>query len=266
MEVPENPDKAAPVAAGAEPARRRVTRSTPLLVAAVVVLVLVILAVAWHRSSSRATVSATSTQYGAAGVSSVELDGINGTLAVGVGNSSEVSATAQPVDGRGAPGLTFHWNSATHVLALQCSDSNGGGAVAVPCPASTYAVLVPAHVGVTLREMSGQAHLVGLSGPVSITASSADTTVQGLRSADFTAAITSGTLKATFATAPTHVLVSVISAQASLDFPASASTSYDVIERTVSADIQVAIPQSSTSTRTVQVAATSGEISLGTSS
>ena len=238
-------------------------RSMPLLIAAGLVLVLVLLAVVWHNSSNHQTaMQATNIQHAAAGVSTVELDGINGSLTVGVGNSAQISVTAQPAEGHGAPTLALRLNAATHVLALTCSDSNGGTAAA--CPASTYAVLVPAHVGVTLHEVSGQAVLTGLSGSVSITAASADTSAQGLRTTDFSAAITSGTLNASFATPPAHVSVSVISAQASLQFPADAS--YDVRRKSVSADIQVDIPQSSASVHTVQVSATSGEINLGTSS
>jgi hypothetical protein len=234
----------------------------PLLIAASVAVVLIVIAVAWHASSSHSSaIAATNAQYGAGGVNAVELDGINGALTVGVSNSSQITVTAQPVDGHGAPGLSFHWDSATHVLALECSESNGS--TTATCPATTYNVLVPAHVGVTLREVSGQATLDGLSGPVSITASSADTTVRGLSSADFTAAITSGTLDASFATAPTHVSVSVISAQASLQLPAN--TSYDVEQQTVSADIQIGVPRSSTSAHVVPASATSGEISLNAS-
>lgn len=236
-------------------------RSMPLLIAGGLALALVLLAVVWHNSSSHQTaMQATNVQHAAAGVSTVELDGINGSLTVGVGNSAQISATAQPANGHSAPALVLKLNAATHVLTLICPNSNGGSAAT--CPASTYAVLVPAHVGVTLHEVSGQAVLTGLSGPISITAASADTSAQGLLTTDFSAAITSGTLNASFATAPTHVSVTVISAQASLQFPASAS--YDVRQKSVSADIQVNIPQSSTSVHTVQVSATSGEINLGT--
>jgi hypothetical protein len=259
MTEPDNPAPTAPSSKRTPP--RRTSRSLPLLIAGGLSLVLVLLALAWHSSSSHTTTSATSVQYAAGDVSTVELDGINGNLTVGVSNSSQITATAQPVHGLSAPNLTFHWNAASRTLALECSDSTDNG-TATTCPATSYAVLVPAHVGVTLHEISGQASLSGLSGPVSVTASSADTSVRGLRTADFTAAITSGTLDASFATAPTHVSVSVTSAQASLQFPAGAS--YDVRQRSVSADIQVAIPQSSTSAHTVQVSATSGDINLGT--
>ena len=253
---------AAPPAPSVKPLSRRTARSMPLLVAGGLVLVLLLLAVVWHNNSGHPTTQATNVQYAAANVSIVELDGINGSLTVDVSTSSQISVTAQPVDGHKAPTLAFRLNAGTHVITLICSDSNDG--TAATCPASTYTVLVPGHVGVTLHEVSGQAVLDGLSGPVSITASSADTSVQGLRTADFTAAITSGTLNASFATPPTHVSVSVISAQASLRFPANAT--YDVRQRSVSADIQINIPQASTSTHTVQVSATSGEIDLATSS
>jgi hypothetical protein len=232
----------------------------PLLIAGAVALILILIAVAWHTNSSHTaatpTTSTTTIQQAAGNVTTVDLTGINGTLAVAESTSSQITATAQPANGHPAPPLAFRQNPTTHVLTLTCSTPT-------PCPTSTYTVLVPAHIGVTLHEISGQATLTNLSGPISITASSADTTAQGLRTPDFTATIISGTLNATFATPPTHVSVSVTSAQASLLFPAT--TKYDVQQQTVSADVQVAIPQSSTSTHTVQVSATSGEINLATS-
>jgi hypothetical protein len=252
------PDSApsTPPATGRPP--RLTARSTPLLIAGALALILVLIAVAWHTTSSHPTATSatnTTTQYAAANVNTVDLTGINGTLTVGASNTPQITATAEPANGHPAPTLTFRQDATTHVLTLTCSTTP-------TCPTSTYAVLVPAHMGVTLHEVSGQATLTNLSGPVSITASSANTTVQGLSTTDFTATIISGTLSATFATPPTHVSVSVTSAQASLLFPSNAT--YDVQKQTVSADVQVAIPQSPTSTHTVQVSATSGTINLAT--
>jgi hypothetical protein len=252
------PDNAPPTVPSAGRGPRLTARSTPLLIAGALALILVLIAVIWHTSSNHAAATSatiTTTEYAGANVSSVDLNGINGTLTVGLSSTTQVSATAEPANGHPAPGLTFRQDATTHVLTLACSTTP-------TCPTTTYTVLVPAHVGVTLHEVSGQATLSDLSGPVSITASSADTTVQGLRTTDFAATIISGTLSATFATPPTHVSVSVTSAQASLLFPSNAT--YDVEKQTVSADIQVAIPQSPTSTHTVQVSATSGTINLAT--
>jgi hypothetical protein len=258
------PDNATPTVSPPPAARapRPTSRSTPLLIAGALALILVLIAVAWHTTSNHpaaTSATTTTTQYAAANVTTVDLNGINGTLTVGASNTPQITATAEPANGHPAPTLTFHRDAATHVLTLTCASST---TPASTCPTSTYTVLVPAHMGVTLHEVYGQATLTNLSGPLSITASSADTTVQDLRTTDFTATIISGTLSATFATPPTHVSVSVTSAQASLLFPSNAT--YDVQKQTVSADIQVAIPQSPTSPHTVHVSATSGTINLAT--
>ena len=241
---------------------RRISRTTPLVIVAIGALALVLLAVLWHGTSDHGgtgAFSATRADYGSAGVETVQLEGFNGRLTVGVGDAGQIVATAQPFDGREPPTQKFTFDSATHTLTLACF-APGTAAGAVPCPATDYSVFVPAHVGVVLRELSGQATLTGLSGPVSITASSADTTAQGLRTSDFTATITSGTLDASFDSPPAKVAVSVTSAQASLHLPGSVA--YAVVRHTVSADIQVALPVSAASPHAVQATATSGEINL----
>lgn len=246
------------------PRTRKLTRSTPLAITGIIVLALALAAIVWHSTSGHpAPDGAMSISHGADGVGTVELDGINGKLTVGLDGSGQISATAQPGSGHGAPNSVFRLNPATHVLAMTCLDPRTG-AGPVPCPATDYAVLVPAHVGVTLHELSGQATLTGLSGPVTITAASADTTAVALNTTDFTANIISGTLDASFVSAPTHVAVSVTSAQAALHLPGTAS--YDVRQQSVSADIQVAIPRSTDSAHTVQATATSGSIDLTTGS
>lgn len=254
----QGPGRAAPQA----PRRREFTRSTPLAIAGIIVLVLALAAIVRHSASGRPAPSgAMSISHGADGVQSVELDGFNGKLTVGVDGSGQISATAPPGSGHGAPSAVFRLNPATHILTMTCVDPRTG-AGPVACPAADYAVLVPAHVGVTLHELSGQATLTGLSGPVTITAASADTTAVALNTTDFTANITSGTLDASFASAPTHVALSVTSAQAALHLPGTVS--YDVRQQSVSADIQVAIPQSTGAAHTVQATATSGSIELTT--
>lgn len=211
---------------------------------------------------------AATTSFASRGVETVELDGFNGKLTVGLGSATQVTATSSGATPNAASPY-FRLNAAAHTLVLACSDQHGAGAggtsaAAVACPAADYGVSVPAGMGVKLDELSGQASLTGLSGPVSITATSADTTAQDLRTAEFTAAVTSGTLDASFATAPAHVAVSATSAHATLRLPGSVH--YDVARQAVSADIEVGVPESDTSPYQVQAVATSGEISLLTNS
>jgi hypothetical protein len=224
--------------------RRPTSRRTPLVVAGVVVLALVLAAVVWRTDSGHGVPGVSggsrTASYAAAGVTSVDLDGFNGRLTIGVGDGSHITATAGPADGHDVSGLAFRLDASTHVLTLACSSPDTN--IAIACPASDYSVLVPPHVGVSLHELSGQANLSGLSGPVSITA------------------ITSGTLTATFASAPARVSVSVTSAQATLHLPAAAT--YDVRQRTVSGDVEVHVPQSAASPHTIEATATSGEVSL----
>ena len=234
-------------------------RALPFVILGVLVVVLIVVAMAWRSGTGHPAPAAYSISRDAAGVRSVDLDSFNGRVTVAVGDGSRVTASAQPVDGHGAPSLAFRLDTATGHLVLTCSGP-GAAPGAIPCPATTYSVLVPPRVAVSLREDSGQATLVGLSGPITITASSADTTAQALRTDDFTASIISGTLDATFASPPAHIAVTVTSAQASLRLPDS--TAYDVQQQAVSANIQIEVPQSATSTHTIQATATSGEISL----
>jgi hypothetical protein len=247
---------ARPNAAAAAPIAR--TRAKPLLASAGIVFALGVAAMIWH-STSRPGPGVVSASHGSDGVKTVVLDGFNGKVTVGVDGSAQVSATAQPVNGNQAPGLEFHLDAATQVLTLACFDEHSGKGP-IPCPASEYKVSVPAGMGLTLHLLNGQASLTGLSGPVSITASSAYAQAQGLRTPDFTATITNGTLAASFTSAPAHVSVSVTSAQATLHLPATAS--YRVRQQATSAYVQVSIPQSATATHSVLATADSGEISL----
>ncbi|MBR7837202.1 DUF4097 family beta strand repeat protein [Actinospica durhamensis] len=229
--------------APAAPAVTR-TRAKPLLASAAIVFGLGVTAMIWHATSHPAP-GAASASHGADGVKLVELDGFNGKLTVAADGSAQIAATAQPVDGDQAPGLEFHLNAATHVLTLACYDRDGGQDP-IPCPADAYAVSLPSGVGLTLNKFSGQADLADLSGPVALTASSVDINAVGLKTADFTAAVTSGTLNAVFATAPTAVDVSISSAQATLHLPGTVE--YTVQQQVTSGYVGVSIPQAAGAT------------------
>lgn len=275
-----------------ESREERRLQSRPLIISAAVALVLVVAAVLWHAHEDSANSAlppgavgpagapligagsgAATTSFASRGVETVELDGFNGKLTIGLGSATQVTVTSSAA-GPNAAAPYFRLDAPAHTLVLACSGRHGTGAAAgssgsasaaaVACPAADYGVSVPAGMGVKLDELSGQASLTGLSGPVSITATSADTTAQGLRTAEFTAAVTSGTLDASFATAPAHVAVSATSAHATLRLPGTVH--YDVAQQAVSADIEVGVPESDTSPYEVQAVATSGEISLLTNS
>lgn len=257
------PEEPGPPEWAAAPRARGIARTTPLVVAGVIGLVFATAAIAWHSTPGHVVPNGMlNLSHGAGGVETVELDGFNGRLSVGVDGLGRIAATAQPASDGGAPAPAFRLNPATHVLTLSCSGPGTATVPAAACPPGDYAVLVPPGVGVTLHELSGQATLTGLSGPVTITASSADTTAVALDTAAFTATITSGTLDASFASAPARVAVSVISAQAALRLPGTVA--YAVRQQSISADIQVALPRSAASAHTVLATATSGSIDLTT--
>jgi hypothetical protein len=265
-----------PTTSGDRPSRWRQAR--PLAAAAAAAGVLIVIAAVWHAHEDSASSAlppgaapvtvgpgAETRSFEASGVGLVELDGFNGKLAIGLGDSTRVTVTSSAGPAN-APSPYFRMNAAAHTLVLACAVPPAAGSTPAPaaCPAADYVVSVPAGMGVSLNELSGQANLVGLSGPVSITATSADTTAQNLRSPGFTAAVTSGTLDASFATAPAHVAVSVTSAHATLRLPGSVG--YNLTRQAVSADIEVGVPVSPSSPYGVQAVATSGEISLVTTS
>ena len=194
--------------------------------------------------------------YPTAGVTTVDLDGFSGNIIVTATATTGISDIVQAGNGQSAADVLDTYDSATHTLRLYCAISGG-------CAASDYTVTVPEHVGFILRQISGQAQLSGLSGPVSVTATSANTTFTGLATSSFTAVITSGQLNATFAAVPGRVAVSVVSASASVYLPGAAQ--YAVAQHVDSGNVNVQVPQNPSSANTVDTTVTSGQISLMTS-
>lgn len=241
------------------PEHRRQIRALPLLIVGALVIALIIAMIMWRSNSGHPATATVSVSRDVAGVRSVDLNGLGGRVTIAVGDGSQITASALPVDGHAAPDLAFRMDPATGDLYLICSGP-GTAPSAISCPATTYSVLIPQHVAVSLREDSGQATLIGLSGPVAVTASSIAITAQALSTDDFSASITSGTLDATFASTPAHVAVTVTSAEASLHLPDA--TAYQVQQHAVSAHIDVGVPQSAASTHVIQATATSGTINL----
>ncbi|HEV2638560.1 MAG TPA: DUF4097 family beta strand repeat-containing protein [Actinocrinis sp.] len=189
--------------------------------------------------------------YSAVGITTVELDGFSGNITVTAAQTAQITDTVQ----NGKP--LSQLDSATHTLRLFCAAGAG-------CPSGNYVVTIPEHVGLVLHQASGQTQLVGLSGPVDITASSANTMATGLTTPDFTAVITSGRLDASFSAAPAKISVSVVSAQATLHLPAAAT--YAVAQQVASGNVQVQVPQDPNSTHVIDAAVTSGQVTLVTTS
>jgi hypothetical protein len=132
-------------------------------------------------------------------------------------------------------------------------------ATASPCTGN-YRLAVPWRTAVMLREPSGHVVISGLAGPLSITASQVDISATGLRSPSLRAAITSGHLSATFAAAPRHIAVALVSAQATLRLPPSAG--YAIRARVTAGYLHVAIPRNDSAARTIAVRIDSGELEL----
>ena len=132
-------------------------------------------------------------------------------------------------------------------------------ATASPCTGN-YRLAVPWRTAVMLRAPSGHVVISGLAGPLRITARHVDVSATGLRSPSLRAAITSGHLSATFAAAPRHIAVTLISAQATLRLPPSAG--YAIRARVTAGYVHTGIPQNDSAARTITVRIHSGELEL----
>lgn len=187
------------------------------------------------------------TNISAAGVGTVEIDGIAGKVTVTAAATTVVSATGS------SGSLLYQLDSATHILHLFCPGSG-------QCPSAVYTLTIPEHVGLTLHQISGQTTLADLSGPVVITASSTGMSAVGLESASFTASITSGQLDASFTTVPLAVALTVVSAQVTVHLPGAAQ--YAVSQHVTSGEVGIGVRQSPNAHNTVDATIVSGQISL----
>jgi hypothetical protein len=132
-------------------------------------------------------------------------------------------------------------------------------AAASPCTGN-YRLAVPWRTAVVLREPSGHVVISGLAGPLRITARHVDISATGLRSPSLRAAITSGHMSATFAAAPRHIAIALISAQATLRLPPSAG--YAIRAEVTAGYVHTGIPQNDSAARTIAVRIDSGELEL----
>jgi hypothetical protein len=189
----------------------------------------------------------------AGSVTAVDLQAVPGHLSV-VSTATGQAALTGVLDwtGRHAPAASTRLSDHRLSLSYRC-------AVASPCTAD-WRLVVPEHAAVALSVPAGYVTVASLAGPLQITASSVDVSATGLACPRLDAVITSGHLGAEFRTAPQQVRISLTSAQSTVELPANVS--YAVTDQVTSGYIQVSIPESGSSSRTVAATVRSGEIAL----
>lgn len=222
-----------------------------LAVVAVVVLTIVLAAAArdGHGASDTRTVS-----VAADSVHTVDLQGPPGQLTIAAVRTSRVTLS-RPV----------HWTGHSGVIVTGPRLADGVLHLAYRCAAHSpctgrLRLVAPQRCGIVLRQPSGHVTVSGLAGPLRITARSGDISAAGLRSPSLTAVITSGHLSAWFASAPSRVSLTLVSAQATLHLPANAP--YRVSQQVTSGYVHTGIPQASNAKRTITARVNSGELEL----
>jgi len=184
----------------------------------------------------------------------VELQAAPGQVTIVGSDTGVVTLTGKMNWAGHAPAGTARLNRIAGVLRLsyRC-------AAASPCTGN-YRLAVPWRTAVMLREPSGHVVISGLAGPLRITARHVDISATGLRSPSLRAAITSGHLSATFAAAPRHIAIALISAQATLRLPPAAG--YAIRTQVTAGYVHTAIPQNDSAADAIAVRIDSGELEL----
>ncbi len=161
-----------------------------------------------------AQVSATrAVLFTASHTSRIDFQGVPGRLVIVGTGPGKVTLAGQLHGDGGAPALESRFDRASGVLTLS-----------VRCPPAAQCtqdlrLAVPAGTGTAVRQPGGRVVVTGLDAPLRITATNADISASGLRSADLAAVVTSGHLSAAFAAPPRQVSISLASAQATLRLP-----------------------------------------------
>ena len=203
---------------------------------------------AGHGSTTRAV------QITVGQVGSIDFQGVPGKLTIAGTGSGQVTLTGQ-----------LHADGSAPVVETRLDRAAGVLLVSVRCAPATQCtqnlrLTVPGSTGADVRQPGGQVVVTGLAGPLRLTATNADISASGLRSAELTAVLTSGHLSATFAAAPRQVSITLASAQGTLSLPALVA--YRVTQQVRSGYLRVAIPQAASATRTVIARVDSGELEL----
>jgi hypothetical protein len=187
-------------------------------------------------------------------IGGIDFQGVAGQLTIIGTRSSRVALTGQLRGTGGVPDIETRREGAGDVLMLSVQCAPGSLCT------ENLRLAVPAGTPAAVRQPSGQILVTGLSGPLSITAANVDISARGLRSPYLAAMITNGHLSAGFAAAPRRVLITLVSAQATLRVPPHGA--YRITQQVTSGYVNVAIPQAASATHTVTARIDSGELEL----
>jgi ribosomal protein S27AE len=185
---------------------------------------------------------------------SIDFQGVPGQLVIVGTGPGKVIMTGQ-----------LHGDGGMPVLETRFDHAAGVVTVSVRCPPATQCtqdlrLAVPADTGTAVRQPGGRVVVTGLDAPLRITATNADISASGLRSADLAAEVTSGHLSAAFATPPRQVSISLASAQATLRLPGRVA--YRVTQEVTSGYVRGAIRQAGNATHSVTARIDDGELEL----
>jgi hypothetical protein len=206
-------------------------------------------------SSSPAEVRQTSRSVSVTegGVGTVDIDGVGGQLTV-VAGPGPVRLTGILNWTGQAPRTSVTRDHTGRVLRLsyRCAPAS-------PC-SEDYRLTVPAGIALAVRQPSGQVMLAGLSGTLSITAASADVVARQLGAATLRAVITGGQFTADFGRPPRSVRVELIRADGTVRVPGTVR--YRVSQQVSSGSVEVGVPRSGSSGRTIAATVRDSQLAL----
>jgi hypothetical protein len=177
-----------------------------------------------------------------AGVGAIDFDGVGGQLTVAAGPGPvRLSGTLNWTGQAPRASVTRDRTGRALRLSYRCAPAS-------PCT-EDYRLTVPAGAALAVRQPSGQIMLAGLSGTLSITAASADVVARQLGVGTLRAVINGGQLIADFVRPPRSVRVQLIRADGTVRVPGMAR--YRVSQQVSSGSVDIGVPQSGSSGRTI---------------
>ena len=188
-----------------------------------------------------------------AGVSTVDFDGVGGTLTVVAGfGPVRLTGTLNWTGQAPRTSVTRDRTGRALRLSYRCAPAS-------PCT-EDYRLTVPAGTALAVRQPSGQIMLAGLSGTLSITAASADVVARQLGVATLRAVINGGQLTADFVRPPRSVRVQLIRADGTVRVPGTVR--YRVSHQVSSGSVDVQVPRSGSSGRAIVATVRDSQLAL----
>jgi hypothetical protein len=188
-----------------------------------------------------------------AGVSTVDFDGVGGQLTVVAGPGPvRLTGTLNWTGQAPRTSVTRDRTGRALRLSYRCAPAS-------PCT-EDYRLTVPAGTALAVRQPSGQIMLAGLSGTLSIIAASADVVARQLGVATLRAVINGGQLTADFVRPPRSVRVQLIRADGTVRVPGTVR--YRVSQQVSSGSVDVQVPRSGSSGRTIVATVRDSQLAL----